>query len=223
VAEVGELIGTGRSADVYAYGELQVLRRYRTARDTEREAAVMEYARSRGYPVPAAMALNDTDMVMDRLNGSTMLSDLTRRPWLVPRHASTLAALHRRLHAISAPEWLPAPLGEGSSLLHLDLHPDNVMLSQQGPVVIDWPNAARGDGAADVAHTWIVIATSLPPTGLYRRAVSLAGRKAFLGLFLRGVDRPGAEARLAEAGAYRLANRNLPEAELESIRKLLGA
>jgi aminoglycoside phosphotransferase (APT) family kinase protein len=221
VAEVGELIGSGRSADVYAYGDGHVLRRYRTARDTEREAAAMEHARSHGYPVPAAQAISDTDMVMDRVTGPTMLADLGRRPWRVPRHALTLAELHKRLHAITGPDWLPAPLGEGGSLLHLDLHPDNVILSPQGPVVIDWPNAARGAGAADVAHTWIVIATSLPPTGLYRRAVSLAGRKAFLELFLRGVERPAAESRLADAGTYRLGNRTLPEAELESIRKLL--
>jgi aminoglycoside phosphotransferase (APT) family kinase protein len=220
--EVGELIGTGRSADVYAYGEGEVLRRYRSPRDTEREAAAMEHARSHGYPVPAARALDDKDMVIDRVSGPTMLDDLGRRPWRVPRHAATLAELHRRLHAIPGPEWLPSPLGEDGSLLHLDLHPANVILSPAGPIVIDWPNAARGPGAADVAHTWVVIATSLPPVGLYRRAVSLAGRRAFLALFLRGVDRPAAEAHLADAGAYRLANRTLPEAELEAVRRLLS-
>jgi aminoglycoside phosphotransferase (APT) family kinase protein len=220
--EVGALIGTGRSADVYAYGDEHVLRRYRTARDTEREAAAMEHARSHGFPAPAARALNDTDMVMDRVNGPTMLADLGQRPWRAPAHAKTLAELHKRLHAIPAPAWLPSPLGEGSSLLHLDLHPDNVILSPGGPVVIDWPNAAGGPGAADVANTWLVVATSLPPTGVYRRALALAGRRAFLELFLRGVDRVAAEARLADAAAYRLTNRALPPGEPEAIERLLA-
>ncbi len=219
--EVGELIGTGRSADVYAYGEGQILRRYRTLRDTEREAAAMEHARSHGFPAPAARALDGADMVMDRVSGPTMLADLGRRPWRVPSHAKTLADLHRRLHAIAAPGWLPAPLGEGGSLLHLDLHPDNVILSPGGPVVIDWPNAARGPGAADVANTWLVVATSLPPTGVYRRALARAGRRAFLDLFLRGVDRPAAAARLTEAADYRLRHRGLPPGEPEAIERLL--
>jgi hypothetical protein len=77
--------------------------------------------------VPAARALNETEIVMERLDGPTMLDDLGRRPWRIDRHAQTLATLHRRLHEIDAPAWLPAPLGEGRSLLHLDLHPDNVI------------------------------------------------------------------------------------------------
>jgi thiamine kinase-like enzyme len=47
--------------------------------------------------------------------------------------------LHRQLHAIPAPADLPAPLGEGTSLVHLDLHPGNVLLTASGPMVIDWP------------------------------------------------------------------------------------
>lgn len=182
----------------------------------------MEHARSHGFPVPAARALDDTDMVMDRVSGPTMLTDMSQRPWLVPRHAATLAELHRRLAAVPAPDWLDAPLGEGGSMLHLDLHPDNVIMSPGGPVVIDWPNAARGPGPGDVAHTWIVLACSLPPEGLWRRAVTLAGRRLFLERFLRHLDRAAALASLPAAGAYRLANRTLPEAELEAVRKLLA-
>jgi len=213
-------IGTGRTADVFALGDGEVLRRYRKPRDTEREVAAMEHARAAGYPVPAARAVTDTDIVMERLDGPTMLDDLGRRPWRIDRHADTLAALHRRLHEIDAPPWLDAPLGEGRSLLHLDLHPDNVMLTARGPFVIDWPNAARGPGAADAAHTWIVIACSSPTTGFYRRAVSALGRGLLLRAFLRHVDRSELERHLTAAGAYRLANRSLPESERAAIRKM---
>jgi Ser/Thr protein kinase RdoA (MazF antagonist) len=221
VREIGRFVGRGRSADVYEYGEGGVLRRYRRARDTALEVAAMQHARSRGFPVPAAEALSETDIAMERVDGPTMLADLGRRPWLVPAHAATLAELHHRLHAISAPQWLPAPLGDGRSLLHLDLHPENVILASGGPSVIDWPNAARGPGAADVAHTSIVLACSLPPAGLYRRALALAGRRLFLDLFLRRFDPDAVNAAIPAAGAYRLANRTLPARELEAVERMV--
>jgi aminoglycoside phosphotransferase (APT) family kinase protein len=216
------LMGTGRTADVFEHGDGQVLRRYRTPRDTEREVAAMEYARGHGYPVPSARALSDTEIVMERLDGPTMLDDLGRRPWRIDRHAQTLASLHRRLSAIEAPDWLPAPVGEGPGLLHLDLHPDNVMLTTQGPFVIDWPNAARGPGAADVAHTWLVIACSTPTTGRYRQALSRAGRGLLLRAFLKRFDRAEIAAHLQAAGTYRLANRTLPGSEYDAIRRVIG-
>jgi len=182
----------------------------------------MQYARSHGFPVPAARALNDTEIVMERLNGPTMLDDLGRRPWLVSHHATTLARLHDQLHAIRAPSWLDAPLGEGDALLHLDLHPDNVVLTPAGPTVIDWPNAARGPAASDVAHTWVVLASSLPQEGLYRRALSRTGRSAFVYLFVRRFDRGELLERIAAVGAYRLSNRTLPRSELDAVRSLLG-
>jgi aminoglycoside phosphotransferase (APT) family kinase protein len=110
---------------------------------------VMAWARSHGYPVPQVYERTETDLILDRLHGPTMLADLARRPWRLVRHAKTLAGLHRQLHAIPAPAELPAPLGEGGSLVHLDLHPGNVVLTASGPMVIDWPNAARGDGLAE--------------------------------------------------------------------------
>jgi Ser/Thr protein kinase RdoA (MazF antagonist) len=217
-----ELLGTGRTADVYPYGPGEVLRRYRKPSDTEREVAAMEIARREGFPVPAARALSDTEIVMDRLDGPTMLDDLGRRPWRIDHHAEMLAGLHRRLHAIEAPAWLPAPLGEGDALLHLDLHPDNVILTPRGPFVIDWPNAARGHGARDVAHTWIVISCSSPTTGAYRRALSVVGRAIFARMFLRRFDRGETLVDIEAVGAYRSARRTLPKTELDAIERLVA-
>jgi aminoglycoside phosphotransferase (APT) family kinase protein len=217
----GALVGTGRNADVFEFGEGKVLRRYRFPHDTELEVAAMDHARSQGFPVPSAQALSATDIVMDRVSGRLMLADMMRRPWLLPRQASTLAELHDRLHAIEAPHWLPAPLGEGDALLHLDLHPENIILSGEGPVVIDWSNAARGPAEADLALTWLILACSLPPSSALRRAASLAGRRLFLDLFLRRFERDRVAAQLGSAGAYRLANRRIPPAEVEAVSRLL--
>jgi aminoglycoside phosphotransferase (APT) family kinase protein len=218
----GPLVGTGRSADVFEYGQREVLRRYREPRDTELEVAAMEHARLHGFPVPAARALSATDILMERIHGPTMLTDLARRPWLVSRHAATLADLHERLHAIPGPSWLAAPLGDGNALLHLDLHPDNVLLTRDGPQVIDWPNAARGPALADVAHTWLVLACAAAPGGVYHRVASAAGRGLFLERFLRHFPRGDVASQVEPVGAFRLAHRNLPEAEREAIAGLIA-
>ena len=181
----------------------------------------MEHARGHSFPVPAAEAVSSTDIVMELVRGPTMLADLSRRPWLLRRHAATLAELHRRLHSIPGPDWLDAPLGDGSSLLHLDLHPDNVILSESGPMVIDWPNAARGPGAADTAHTWIVLACSEPVNSGYRRAVTRVGRGAFTRMFLGHFRRAQLVQALPAAAAHRLANRTLPNVERQAVSRLL--
>jgi len=48
-------------------------------------------ARSHGYPVPQVDERTETDLILDRLDGPTMLADLGRRPWRLVRHARTLA------------------------------------------------------------------------------------------------------------------------------------
>jgi aminoglycoside phosphotransferase (APT) family kinase protein len=188
----GRLLATGRAADVYDIGGGRVLRRYRPEHrdgvDARREARVLAHVSAHGYPVPETFAATATDLEMERLDGPTMLDDLARRPWRVGRHAALLAALHERLHAIPPLEGLPTPFGDGDAIIHLDLHPDNVMLTAKGPVVIDWQNAGSGEPGADVAKTWLILATAQVSGGAARRLVSAAGRKLFLGMFLRRAD-----------------------------------
>src|SRR5207247_257924 len=88
----GRLIGSGRHADVFEYGDGLVLRRYRTGRSAEPEAEVMRLARAQGFPAPAVVLAQGGDLVMERVAGRSMLADLARRPWTLPGHARTLAA-----------------------------------------------------------------------------------------------------------------------------------
>lgn len=156
----GPLIGAGRTADVFALGPDRVVRRYRTDRDTQREAGLMTYLAQAGFPVPRVYDSSGPDLVMERIQGRDMLADLGRQPWLVRRHARSLAALHDRLHQIPAPPGLRERYGSGDRVVHLDLHPGNVMLAPSGPVVIDWDGAASGAPAVDVAMVWVIIASS---------------------------------------------------------------
>src|SRR6266702_2897560 len=147
----GPLIGSGRAADVYAVDGGRVLRRYRTAHSCAAEADLMRYLREAGYPVPEVFAVAGPDLVMERLSGRDMLADLASRPWRVARHARTLARLHNQLHQVAAPPGLRQPLGPGGQVVHLDLHPGNVMLTAGGPVVIDWSGGCAGPAGAAVA------------------------------------------------------------------------
>jgi len=155
------------------------------------EARTMEYLREHGYPVPAVEEISDdgTDLVMERIEGSSMVDYMSRRPWTTRRQGMVLATLHRRLHAIAPPDFLPAaPVGAGDSFLHMDLHPLNVMIGANGPVVIDWPNAARGDPLVDLGLAWVLMAAGEIPSNPMIAMILGRGRAALINGFLRNVD-----------------------------------
>jgi Ser/Thr protein kinase RdoA (MazF antagonist) len=222
VGNPGVLIGRGRAADVYALDDERVLRRYRTRHSCAAEAELMRYLRQTGFPVPAVLAADGSDLVMERLHGRDMLADLASRPWRVARHARVLAGLHDRLHQIAAPAGLSQPFGAGERILHLDLHPGNVMLTAGGPVVIDWTNAAAGPAGADVAMAYLIMESSdvddLPRR--LRPAVREL-RRVFLRRFRAGVrDDPGPY--LAKAARLRMTDVNVRPAEAARLRRLAG-
>jgi aminoglycoside phosphotransferase (APT) family kinase protein len=188
-----------------------VLRRYRAGVGfPEREALVMRHAREHDFPVPAVFDVRGDGLVLERIDGPTMASDSRHRPWLIRAHMRTLAELHKRLHEIDAPEGLRA-VGDGDTLLHLDFHPENVLLSPSGPVVIDWTNARRGSAPLDVAMTWIICATS---GGAFGRMLV----KPYLAQF----DLDEVRAYLPAAAERRLADSHVTDEERAAVRRLAG-
>ncbi|HEY6495916.1 MAG TPA: phosphotransferase [Trebonia sp.] len=185
----GTLVGAGRSADVYDLGNGRVLRRYRDRRPPERvaaeaEAEVMACARRFGVPVPEVLEVSGPDIVMERVDGPTMVEAIGRRPWTGGAQVRSLARLHELVHRVPAsglalPPFGPAGDRDGDVLLHRDLHPQNVILAAGGPMIIDWESAARGPAAADIAMTWAIITFSDIP-GSRLEAVVLAGVRALL-------------------------------------------
>ena len=220
----GELIGTGRAADVFDIGGGQVLRRNRDGASTELEAAVMQHVHAHGYPVPEVFDSDGPDLVMERIDGPTMLGAFGRQPWRLRSWAATLADLHARLGSLPLPVLeLPHRIGEPEVLVHGDLHPDNVMLTDRGPVVIDWPNAGLGARGSDVANTWIIVASSEIDAGGAAGFLQSSGRSIFVRSFLRSVDRDRARALLPAAAEHRLADRNVRPGEVDAIGRLLVA
>ena len=202
------LVAAGRASEIFDLGDGRILRRFKAGGDPAREAAVMDYAGRRGYPVPGVLEVSRDAIVLERVEGPTMSADLRRRPWRLRRHAALLAWLHDALHEIVAPPGLAA-LGSGDRLLHLDLHPDNVMLSRAGPVVIDWTNAGVGDPAVDVALSWVILATS-----------GGRGGRLVLRSFLPHFKRTELVRALPAAAEYRLADPNVTGEEREAVRRL---
>ncbi len=216
----GELIGTGRSADIYAVGSDRALRRFRIRGDVQAEADLMIYLEHAGYPVPKVYDANGGDLVMERLDGRDMLADLGRRPWLVRRHARTLAGLHNQLHAIPAPAGLRPGAGPGDKVLHLDLHPANVMLTSRGPVVIDWTNARAGPAGADVAMAYLIMASSeVDQVPALVRPLLKSIRAALIGQFLSSV-RDDPKPHIAAVARERAKDRNVRPSEAQWLLRM---
>ncbi|MGI9008613.1 MAG: phosphotransferase [Streptosporangiaceae bacterium] len=223
VTPPGRLIGSGRAADVYDIGGGRVLRRYRIRSDTGPEARIMTYLRRSGFPVPEVFDADGPDLVLARLAGPDMLADLGRRPWRVTERARILAGLHDRLHELAAPDWLtPLPEAAGDRVLHMDLHPGNVMLTGAGPVVIDWSSAAAGPPGADTAMAALIMRTSqvddLPAPVRLATAVL---RRTFIRRFESGVTADSAP-HVAEVARLRLRDPNVRPAEAARLRDILA-
>lgn len=139
-------------------------------------------------------------LVLERLAGPDLLAGLLLRPWLVVLMPWILARLQASLHETIAPQELPevhdevarrlrSPLvpselrvtaletleglPEGDRLCHGDFHPGNVLRrSAGGYAAIDWKNGMRGDPAADVARTRLLMVGAWIP-GFGPRPVQL--------------------------------------------------
>lgn len=192
-------IAQGREAEIFAWDEGRVLRLFRgtpSRESLEHEAAAMRAARAVVPCIPEVFAFEEVDgrpgMIMERIDGTDMITLLGSKPWLVWRSGTQLGQIHATLHeAVASPELPPLTarllrvldradlsaddtariraaieaMPQGDRVCHGDFHPGNVIVSRRGPVVIDWPNATAGDPAADFARTDLLLKMGEPPPG----------------------------------------------------------
>ena len=200
-------LASGRDADVFALDAHTVLRRYRHPVDSGPEAAAMAHVESHGFPVPGVHRAEGAEMEMDRLHGPTMLDACLNGDVAPEEAAKTLADLQGRLHA------LPPRSGRGP-VLHMDLHPGNVVLTSGSPVVIDWTNALDGDPDLDLAVSALLLAMVADSGPSDLAAVAAAA----LPHYVRHAQ--GDPARLVDdAVALRLRDPNLSHDELSNLPK----
>jgi uncharacterized protein (TIGR02172 family) len=197
----------GRTAEVYAWGEQQVLKLYRDWCPPEWvdfEARVGRIVQEAGLPVPTIGDLVEVNgrcgLVYERLEGVSMLKMLIAKPWTVARFGRLTAELHAAMHTIESPHDLPGQRDrlkraiertqalsddlrrktldilnacpDGDRLCHGDFHPDNVLMTPRGPIIIDWMTATRGDPLGDVARTDLLMTVGEPPTGALIRLLT---------------------------------------------------
>jgi tRNA A-37 threonylcarbamoyl transferase component Bud32 len=126
----------------------------------------------------------------ERIEGRTMLEEAFKKPWKMRYFGRQQALLHAEMHTLSASGLIPvterlaqkiqgtdhltqavkseiltqlAVLPREDKLLHGDFHPDNIMMTADGPVIIDWIDAALGHPLADLARTMVLFRVGVPP------------------------------------------------------------
>ena len=127
-----------------------------------------------------------------------MLQDMNARPWMIFKHARSLAELHVKINKqsinglpsykdrlrydIRKAQHLPEglrdktlamldPLPDGQRICHGDYHPGNVILTKNGPIVIDWMTACMGSPWTDVARTSLLLSIGAKGAGKQVRPI----------------------------------------------------
>jgi hypothetical protein len=103
-----------------------------------------------------------------------------------------------------------AAMPDGDRLCHGDFHPLNILGDGEQPCVIDWPDACRGDPAADLCRSYVLLTLHAPELA-----------EPYLGSYchLAGVSRKAALAWLPYVAAAKLAE-EVP-GETAGLRELL--
>lgn len=123
-------------------------------------------------------------LIYEHIEGISMLADMNAHPWTMWKHARTLADLHVKINQRPI-QGLPSykdrlrydirkvqllgeelqqkvmsmlnGLPDGNNLCHGDYHPGNVLITKNGPIVIDWMTACSGSPWADVARSSMIL------------------------------------------------------------------
>lgn len=191
-------IAAGRTAEIFALDERYVLKLflpYLPDDEAENEAALIRAVCQAGVKTPAAVEVVKVNgrcgIVMERIEGRSMLAHLQDNLNEINEFAQALAQLHTELHQHSSMtlvpehEWLARKIKRAQPLrdemktavlaqlqhlphediiCHGDFHMDNIIITADGPVVIDWCNANRGHPLSDVARTSLMLTKgALPP------------------------------------------------------------
>lgn len=166
-----------------------------------------------------ATVMGRPGLIMERCDGADYLTLIGRNPLQVFPAARIMGEVHARLHEAAGSDSLPPirdwlrsrlqsaealpehlarfaldrldTLPDGDRLCHGDFHPANILRTKDGPVVIDWPIAARGHPDADVIRTHLIIRIGDPPPGasIVVRIAALFGRRILLAGYLRAYRR----------------------------------
>lgn len=147
------LIGAGgASGSAWMVREMNTVLRVGSRLQIDVEAEAHRLA-AQFVPVPRVLDRADFEgsagLLLEWMPGQTAFEAARRDAAAALRIGTACGALHDRIDLIPTPpfEHSVGPGGLGpQGLLHLDLHPKNVLVDEHGEVtaVLDWANAARG-------------------------------------------------------------------------------
>lgn len=209
-------------------------------------------------PEPLGLTTYDgkRGLVMERVDGRDIFAIIEKQPWRVWSLASLVGRLHAQLGGAAAPDSATSLIerageilagstcipeaarprlqllldlvADGSQLCHMDFHPGNVMLTDEGPYIIDFPNAVRGPAVADHAKSWVVFSAGAPTPGMGKMARLMIAvfRKLARTAYMRAYRRSASvdQVELARWKAILVAGRleeGIPE-ERETLLRLLS-
>lgn len=192
----GQTIGLGRTAEIIAWDNNQVLKLFRkgqTFSAVKEEAKIARAVSDAGLPVPAVCGIVEVrgrhGILYENVDGPSMLKALLSKPDRLTYLASLFAELHAKLHSSKVEKLLSQrqrleekirnaepllgnakqcilealhQLPDGEMLCHGDFHPDNILMSRKGPIIIDWIDAAKGRPEADIARTLLLLNQEQP-------------------------------------------------------------
>ncbi len=128
-----------------------------------------------------------------------MLDACVKNPKDAEKYGQILADIHHKIHGTTVeelPNLIPSLVekitstmhlsaeqqqkvanriksqGDELKLCHMDFHPDQVLISEKGPYVIDWETACQGAPFADVARTLLILRIGETP-----RQTSISNQK----------------------------------------------
>ena len=151
----------GASGSAWSDGEVVL----RVGERVDDEVLALSAAAGR-LPVPRVLDRLDLDgfcaVLLERVPGRAAGDLASDSPDRAAAIGSACGRLHDALAEVTSPPGLraaPGADGDERRLLHLDLHPFNVVVDDGGEPtgVIDWANAAAGDPEIDRARTWSIL------------------------------------------------------------------
>jgi len=166
-----------------------VLKLYRkgfTLSSVLKEEKISRIVYEAGLPVPVVYGIIN----IGNRHGVLLLDEIISKPHKLIYFTDLLAELHAKIHSVKTNQLqkiheklrsqiLKAPLisekerkiaietlnklPKDNAICHGDFHPGNIIMSKQGPVVIDWVDASQGDYHADITRTILLIQVAEHP------------------------------------------------------------
>ena len=193
---LGEKIGEGATADIHVWAPGQIVKLFKidvSPRFSRREARMTRAAVAAGAPevFNEVTVEGRFGIVLQRLDGPTLLQLLQTRTVTSEQVGTILASLYTSVHrtppppdVVSLRDWIDAAsqtsrdilpkhivtgvltlidrLPPEDGLCHADLHPGNVIMTAEGPRIIDWACALRASAVFDIARVHVSLSELVP-------------------------------------------------------------